>query len=418
MKPFPGGRLGFWMARPSLAALLLLPPALVLLAAPSMPQAAPQKPAPAAPAAQQAVAGALQWLADHQAPDGSWEPDAFMSRDRHKDLPPSDGAGLAQLRVGTTALVLLAFLGDGHGLLGSPHSETVARGAQYLLDTQREDGLFGEEIGNATLYGHALATLAIGELCYGTQRMPPLRKSLQSAVTLLLAARNNYGAWRYTLKPNGDNDTSVTGLAVCALLTADDCKITVGETVFAGAESWFSSMEDRRTGRVGYAWGDGGGGPGGPTNRPANRVESFPPEKSEALTAITLLCRTFMTAAEALPEKQRAGLALSAEKQIALLEAKPPRWDREGSVDFHYWYFATRAMQQVGGPRWSAWDRAMQDALLPNQRRDSADGRDNFTGSWDPADAWGAEGGRIYSTALAALILELSYREQPVLGAR
>jgi len=408
------------MARPSLAALILLPPALVLLAAQSVAQAAPQQPAEAAAAhpAQQAVAGALQWLADHQAPDGSWEPDAFMSRDRYADSPSSDGSGLASLRVGTTGLVLLAFIGDGHGLLYSPHSETVARGAQYLLSTQREDGLFGDEIGNATLYGHALATMAIGELYYDTHHVPSLRKPLQSAVTLLLESRNNYAAWRHTLKPNGDNDTSVTGLAVCALLIADDCKITVDELAFAGAESWFSSMEDRNTGRVGYAWGDGGGGPGGPTHRPANRMASFPPEKSEALTAVTLLCRTFMAAAEALPEKQRAGLAGSAEKQIALIEAKPPRWDREGSVDFYYWYFATQAMKQVGGPRWSAWDRAMQEALLPNQRRDSADGKDNFTGSWDPADVWGAEGGRLYSTALAALILELSYREQPVLGAR
>ena len=31
-------------------------------------------------------------------------------------------------------------------------------------------------------------------------------------------------------------------------------------------------------------------------------------------------------------------------------------------------------------------------------------------GSWPPTDQWGAHGGRIYSTALAVLTLEVYYR--------
>jgi hypothetical protein len=104
-------------------------------------------------------------------------------------------------------------------------------------------------------------------------------------------------------------------------------------------------------------------------------------------------------------------------KQADLLRAKPPRWDSDGaSVDFYYWYYATYAMNQWGGAAWREWEKALGRALLPMQRR--SDRPDNFHGSWDPADAWGEEGGRVYSTALCALMLEVYYRYAQVLGGR
>ena len=35
-------------------------------------------------------------------------------------------------------------------------------------------------------------------------------------------------------------------------------------------------------------------------------------------------------------------------------------------------------------------------------------------GSWDPKDRWGGYGGRVYSTALSTLILEVYYRFLPL----
>ena len=41
-----------------------------------------------------------------------------------------------------------------------------------------------------------------------------------------------------------------------------------------------------------------------------------------------------------------------------------------------------------------------------------------FEGSWDPLDPWGEEGGRVYSTALMVLCLEVYFRYGKVLGSR
>ena len=47
--------------------------------------------------------------------------------------------------------------------------------------------------------------------------------------------------------------------------------------------------------------------------------------------------------------------------------------------------------------------------LITEQRKTGPD-----KGSWDPKDRWGGYGGRVYSTALNALILEVYYRFLPL----
>jgi hypothetical protein len=38
-----------------------------------------------------------------------------------------------------------------------------------------------------------------------------------------------------------------------------------------------------------------------------------------------------------------------------------------------------------------------------------------YAGSWDPSGPWGTAGGRVYSTALLTLCLEVTYRYERVL---
>ena len=82
----------------------------------------------------------------------------------------------------------------------------------------------------------------------------------------------------------------------------------------------------------------------------------------------------------------------------------------------YYWYYGTYAMFQMSAHNskyWKGWNVAMKDALLPNQRKDSDE-----KGSWDPIGPWGHAGGRVYSTALGVLCLEVYFRYAKVLGAR
>lgn len=365
------------------------------------------------PASEQALRDALVWLAEHQNRAGYWDADEFMLEDRWRDQPSSTGKGNPVVDVGLTGLALLAFLGDGNTTSDGPYRDQVGRAVTWLRAIQRDDGLFGEEVGNPTLYNQALATLAMAEAYRLGGRSPLLKAPVEKAVRLLVKARNPYGAWRYSLEPNGDNDTSITGWMVFALKSAHDAGLSIDKSCFDGAAAWLDSMTDGQTGRTGYAWADGGGGPGSLPARGANAAR-FPPDRSESLTAVSLLCRIFMSDSARLRRWEDHPQHALLSQQVGLLRAKPPRWDEGGNLDLYYWYYATYAMNQWGGAAWKDWERALGKALLPNQRRDNP--QDNFFGSWDPADAWGDDGGRVYSTAVCALMMEVYYRYTKVLG--
>ena len=88
------------------------------------------------------------------------------------------------------------------------------------------------------------------------------------------------------------------------------------------------------------------------------------------------------------------------------MSVKKPLWSRDdGSIDHYAWYYGTYALYQVGGARWTAWEKALQEAVVKTQRAEG-----NLLGSWDPEGVWGQDGGRVYSTAILALTLQAYYR--------
>ena len=367
------------------------------------------------PKSELAVRHALQWLADHQTVEGRWDADEFMLEDKYDDRPASTGKGNPVTDVGLTGLALLAFEAQRNGPGTGEYGAQVASGINWLKSVQSDEGLYGEEVGNPTLYNHAIATMAMGEAYRMTERSPVLKPSLRNATNVILAAQNPYAAWRYKLEPNGGNDSSITGWMVFALKTAESGGLPVDKSAYDGAGMWFATMEDRNNGRVGYALGDDGGGPGSYPSRPAHLYDRYPAEKSEALTAVALLCRIFMTDSTEVKRWQDHPEYESLRKQADLVLAKRPKWDEEdGSIDMYFWYYGTFAMNQWGGKHWQQWEKALAGTLLPNQHRD--DEHDNLFGSWDPVGAWGEEGGRVYSTAICALMLEVYYRYARVPG--
>ena len=88
-----------------------------------------------------------------------------------------------------------------------------------------------------------------------------------------------------------------------------------------------------------------------------------------------------------------------------------PDWD--GAPNMYYWYYGTLCMFQQGGHWWKSWNGAMRDMLVRHQRV----GGDE-DGSWDPVHSYTKRGGRVMSTALGALCLEVYYRYLPMYSDR
>ena len=348
---------------------------------------------------QKTVEAGLQWLKEHQSPDGFWDADGFTDQCGKIGATKCDGLGHATHDIGLTGLALLAFLGHNSTTSSGPYKETVARGIGWLKERYDEDtGLFGDQAGRDFLYDHALATIAVCE-AYHYSKSPLLKPCAQGAVHFIQRARNPYAAWRYDAPPIGVNDTSVTGWMIFALIAAKDAGLVVDQAALDGGMAWIEDMTDPATGRVGYDTF------GSASSRTAAN-EHFPREKGEAMTAVGLLCRAFTG--------QKLADTPVMEKHAALLVRTPPEWDPDGyGCDMYYWYYGSYALFQLGGKHWKQWERSMKAAVVDTQRHDG-----DAAGSWDPVGPWGHVGGRVYSTALMTLTLEVYYRYGRMPGMR
>ncbi len=150
---------------------------------------------------------------------------------------------------------------------------------------------------------------------------------------------------------------------------------------FQGAINWLDRVEAKQGGDDTY-----GGG-----------LFKYKPSRDVGLrvTAIGVLGRLFLGWP---PNQLMAG--------GNMLMNKLPNWRTK---DCYSWYYGTLCMFQMGGDYWQAWNVAMRDMLIDNQRK----GGDE-DGSWDPQGGSYKGGGRVWSTAVGALCLEVYYRYLPI----
>ena len=78
--------------------------------------------------------------------------------------------------------------------------------------------------------------------------------------------------------------------------------------------------------------------------------------------------------------------------------------------DMYYNYYATQVMHHHGGKEWDRWNAVMRDQLVKTQVRNGPE-----EGAWPvSADPGGGSGGRLYTTCLSVMTLEVYYRFLPM----
>lgn len=355
-------------------------------------------------ASELAVERSLKWLAAHQNEEGFWDPDGFTRHcpagkscggeatlgrdptDPSLDVPVRQQSGV-NADSGITALALLAFLGAGHTPYDGEYADQVDRGLRWLVSQQTEDGFLGGKAARyARMYCHGMATIALGE-AYAMTNDPALRGPLERAVGFILAEQLTDGSWRYGGKVTEDGkpvvgDMSIFGWQVMALRSASLAGIAVPPQALDKARGYLRNAAQGQNGGL-AAYGG---------YRNDTRVRP-------AMTAEAQYCRQIL--------KMTANNAAQSQEAVDyVLQYLPTR----GSVDLYFWYYGTLSVYHHGNrASWVQWNSSMRDTLVADQVTTG-----HAAGSWDARYPWGDYGGRVYSTAMSTLCLEVYYRFLPL----
>jgi hypothetical protein len=320
------------------------------------------------PASENAVELALVWLAAHQRPDGSWSLKLQDGPCQGQCANP----GTTESNTGATALALLPFLGAGYSHQEGPYQEVVRKGLYFLTTHMVETPHGGDLTENVTMYAQGLAAIA---LCEGLAMTddPNLRSPAQKAIDFICYAQHPRGGWRYF--PGQPGDTTVTGWQVMALKSARMAKLNVPSQTTQLVTDFLDSVQDAGGAFYGYQKGD----------------------KQPGTTSVGLLLRMYSGWERDDPRIARG---------ITYLSHLGP-----SKTDIYFDYYATMVLNHYGGSSWEHWNSRMREHLVGTQAKSGHE-----RGSWFFPDKHGSIGGRLYTTAMCAMILEVYYRYLPLYG--
>ncbi|MBC7856679.1 MAG: terpene cyclase/mutase family protein [Pirellulaceae bacterium] len=327
-------------------------------------------------ASEAAVARALKWLAAHQNADGSWSFD-------HRTGPCNGRCGnagnLSDCRTGATAMALLPFLGAGQTHREGHYKEVLRRGLYFLTTQMKLENHGGLQTGNLAqgggqLYSHGLAAITLCE-AYGMTQDKSLMAPAQLSLNHIMYAQDPVGGgWRY--EPRQAGDTSVVGWQLMALKSGHMAYLRVDPKTIHGAVHFLDTVGVDSGSYYGYT----------------------DPGKGQATTAVGLLSRMYLGWKKDNPALQRG---------IDYLATTGP-----SKTNLYYDYYATQVLCQNEGEKWDKWNVQMRDWLVAAQNSAG-----HQTGSWHiPGDIGADRGGRLYSTSLSTMILEVYYRHMPLYG--
>ncbi len=325
---------------------------------------------------ERAVARGLLWLVRHQSPDGRWSLDKYHQHAPGCDCKgPDEKAGAND--TAATALSLLPFLGAGQTHKKGQFQRNIHAGLKFLLSKQNSQGDLG-----GGMYSHGIGAIALCE-AYAMTRDQALRDAAQRALNFIVNAQHKTnGGWRYTARYD-TSDTSVVAWQVMALRSGQMAGLNVPAQTLQGAKRWLDSCAK-----------DGGS------------KYSYTPEEgfTPAMTAAGLLNRQYLGWGPRNPDLHKGCQYMMQN----LPPAKANTETRLGAI--YYYYYAAQVMHHMDGDYWNKWNPLCRDFLIATQQKEG-----HKAGSWNPEGAdWGGPGGRIYSTSLSILTLEVYYRHLPL----
>lgn len=291
-------------------------PGLAVLASGQSPDAAPNQ--PEVTSAQRAAIGkGLAWLAEQQAPDGSYG--SLSHYGPH---------------VGITGLAAMAFMSDGHMPDRGKYADVVDRALSFVLAHGSESGLLAAETSHGPMYGHGFATLFLAE-AYGMTHRPEVRETLRKAVRLIVTTQNKEGGWRYQPVRN-DADLSVTVCQVMALRAARNTGIYVDKSIIDSAIEYIRGSQNP-DGGFRYMLSSGGS--------------------------------AFARSAAGVAALQYAGVygGREIERGLEYLGRFAPPKEQTVGHYFYGHYYAAQAMFLAGDRYWSRWWAPVQAELLQKQ---------------------------------------------------
>ncbi len=323
------------------------------------------------PESEAAVEAGLRWIVEHQNRyDGGWSFQQQCQKCRHDGSSQSNNAA--------TGLSLMALLGAGYTHRSGPYQESVQMGLDALLRYQdKRKSEFGGpfvDVSGAGMYTHAIATIAVADAFAMTQDRA-LEKPLELAHQYILNAQHSAGGWRY--RPNSRGDMLVTGWQVLALKSLERCGIETPTDVYDSVIAFVESLQRSDGSEFLYYHTE--------------------PRPRDVPTAVGLLNQMYLQW-----PKDHHGLNRGASNLV----------DRRVSKDDIYFnFYTTLLLHHLQHPSWDYWNKSVRERLIGTQAT-----RGHEAGSWHFKHQHGNVGGRLYTTTMAVMTLEVYYRYSPLFG--
>lgn len=338
-----------------------------------------------------AVERGLEWLARHAEAGGGWKADTYNA---HCEGAKCEGIGGGHhgekvphsYNDAQTGLCVLAFL--GHGVLPNAEGTEQEKLVEKSLKTLETPH---------SAWGLALACEALST-AEALERKGRWKASAHRLADKIVGMRLQDGCWAYAGDFRGGSDTPYTAFCVQALVAARDAGYAVPDDLAKKTDDFLNSLEEAKGGKLAYLKN--------------GRQYGYTPTKVNGISAAAM--------------RELLGVGLDGARHklhLGLTGSDIPVWKIEwqtvpghagkfqvGNLDLYRWYYGTIASFHAGSSLWTSYFGAVKKELLAHQRKSDKDGC--AKGSWNNEGTYEIDvGGRVFTTALAILMLEQPYRQ-------